>query len=70
MPDRSFEGEPIDGTVQHLGEASYWQDKDGETVAVADDAPDGEATVENVPVPARGPDEPGQSTLDDWRWDG
>jgi len=63
----SYEGDPLDGTVQYLGEAPYWQG-DGETVAVVDDSETGEARTEGVPdAEVRGPDEPGQATLDDFQ---
>lgn len=64
---RSYDGPPVDGTVQHLSEAPHWQGE-GETVDVVDDEPTGEETVEGVPAFDDGPDEPGQSRLDDWRW--
>jgi hypothetical protein len=67
---RSYEGPSLDGSVQYLSEAPYWQGT-GETVEVIDDAPAGEETVEDVPSPDDGvtrPDETGQTTLDDWRW--
>jgi hypothetical protein len=60
------DGVGIDGTVQHLSEAPHWQD-DGETVDVVDDTETGEETTEGVDA-ARRPDEPGQSTWDDWGW--
>jgi len=64
----SYEGGPLDGTVQYIGEAPHWQG-DGETVDVVDDEPTGEETAENVPVPDGGterPDVDGQSTWGDW----
>lgn len=68
MSRRDYRGSPLDGTVQHLSEAPYWQGE-GETVDVVDDEPAGEERVEGVPTPGdEGPDEPGQSTLDDWGW--
>lgn len=61
-------GVTIDATVQPIDEAPFWND--GETVDAT--GPDqGEERAENVPTPSEaveGPDEPGQSTLDDWRW--
>jgi hypothetical protein len=70
----SYEGPPLDGTVQHLSEAPHWQG-DGETVGVVDDEPVGEETTEDVPVPAVPPEVPdvdGQSTWEDWEegWSG
>lgn len=69
MSERSYEGPPVDGTVQYLGDAPHWQG-DGETVAVVDDETSGETTVEDVPSPEtdRPDDVDGQSTLDDWGW--
>lgn len=70
MSGRSYDGTPIDGTVQHLSEAPYWQGE-GETVEVIDDAPVGEETVEDVPDLSGNPETPdvdSQTTLDDWRW--
>ncbi|WP_338906504.1 hypothetical protein [Salinibaculum marinum] len=40
----------------------------GETVYATDPEPDGEQTVENVPMPGDRPDVEGQSTFEDWRW--
>jgi hypothetical protein len=57
----------IDATMQPISEAPYWQDDDGETVAVATDDATGEVTTTGLDAD-RGPDEPGQSTLDDWGW--
>ena len=65
------DGVGIDATYQHISEAPAYQDPDGETVDAVDDSEDGEMNVENVPEPPlEKPDEPGQSTLDDWagRW--
>lgn len=71
----SYDGPALDGTVQHISEASYWQN-DGETVDVIDDEAVGEETTEGVPVPEKPeskpeivverPDVRGQSTFDDW----
>lgn len=68
--ERSTDSVGIDATYQHIGEAPAYQDRDGETVAVADDTPVGNTTTENVPVPAGDPEpEPTrQTTLDGWRW--
>ncbi len=66
MSRREYDGPPLDGTYQHISERPY-DDPDGETVAATDD-PDGEVTTEAVPELVDGPDEPGQSTLDDWGW--
>jgi len=70
--DRSYDGDPLDGGVQYLAEAPYWNG-DGETVDVVDDEETGEISAENVPRPPqtpdeRRPDDDGQTTLDDWRW--
>lgn len=65
-----YDGPPLDGTVQHISEAPYWNNK-GETVDVIDDEPAGEETTENVPDPIsddRGPSGSGQATLDDYGW--
>ncbi|QLD84638.1 hypothetical protein HWV23_02835 [Natronomonas halophila] len=71
MSPASYDGPALDGTVQHLSEAPYWQG-DGETVDVVDDRVDGagEERTENVPVPDGGekPDVDGQTTLEDWGW--
>lgn len=67
MAERSYDGPPVDGTVQHISEAPHWQG-DGETVAVVDDREVGEETVENVPEPDPRPDGEGQTTLDEWGW--
>mgnify|MGYP006993518046 CR=1 FL=1 len=68
MTRRSYSGPDYDGTVQYITEAPAWQG-DGETVDIVDDAPVGEETTENVPVPDGGterPDVDGQSTWADW----
>jgi len=67
------DGVGIDGRVQQLSEAPYWQDDDGETVDVVDDTETGEISAENVPQPPQSPDErrpdaDGQTTLDEWGW--
>jgi len=70
VSQRSYSGPALDATVQHLGDAPYWQ-ADGETVDVIDDREDpGEDTTENVPVPDSGRPEgaEGQTTLADWGW--
>ncbi|MFC6973627.1 hypothetical protein ACFQL1_01445 [Halomicroarcula sp. GCM10025709] len=71
MSRSSYSGDPLDGTVQWIGERPELDD--GETVDVVDDRIDaeGEERVENVPIPEDEPDRPdvdGQSTLDDWGW--
>jgi hypothetical protein len=66
VSERTYEGDSLDGTVQYLGEAPYWQ-RDGKTVDVVDDEETGEVRTEGVPnAEVRGPDEPGQSTLADY----
>lgn len=72
MSGASYDGDPLDGTVQYITERPELDDT-GETVDVVDDRLDaeGEATVENVPVPDGGSDRPdtdGQTTLDEWGW--
>jgi len=71
MAGRSYSGPALDGSVQYLDEAPYWQG-DGETVGVVDDTPTGEESVEDVPSPDDSnpevPDVDGQSTLEDWGW--
>lgn len=67
MSGRSYDGPALDGTVQYIGEAPYWNG-DGETVEVVDDSECGEETTENVPVPDGRRDLEGQTTLDDWGW--
>jgi len=67
MSGRSYEGPSLDGSVQYLSEAPYWQGE-GETVKVVDDAPAGEETGEGVQSPDDGvtqPEETGRTTLDD-----
>jgi hypothetical protein len=67
--ERSVDGVGIDATYQHIADAPAYNDPDGETVAVVDDAETGETTVENVPeVGPQRPDVEGQSTFDDWGW--
>lgn len=70
MTGSSYEGPALDGTVQTLDEAPYWQDDvDAEADAVEYATPaecPGEATVENVPSPGDRPDVDGQSTLEDF----
>jgi hypothetical protein len=80
MVERSYEGEPLDGTYQHITERpvqSTADDSDddpeetvapGETVYATDPEPEGEVTTENVPMPGDRPDVDGQSTLEDWGW--
>ncbi|QLH77472.1 hypothetical protein HZS55_09260 [Halosimplex rubrum] len=68
MSGRSYDGPAIDGSVQYISEAPYWQG-DGETVDVVDDSELGEERTENVPMPDGGaerPDVDGQSTWADW----
>ncbi|WP_459191845.1 hypothetical protein [Halosimplex sp. J119] len=67
---RSYDGDPLDGTVQYITEAPAWQG-DGETVDVVDDTELGEERTENVPIPdggERSEDADGQTTLDEWGW--
>jgi hypothetical protein len=66
--DRSVEGVTIDAGYQHISEAPAYNDPDGETVEVVDDAPVGEERVVGVSPPREPPDIEGQTTLDDWRW--
>ena len=73
MSERSYDGPPLDGTVQHISDAPAWRSDDGETVNVVDDEETGEISAENVPQPPQTPDErrpdaDGQTTLDDFRW--
>jgi hypothetical protein len=73
MTGRSYEGPPLDGSVQYLAEAPYWRSDGGETVDVVDDEETGEVSAENVPQPPQTPDErrpdvDGQTTFDDWEW--
>jgi hypothetical protein len=69
---RQYDGPALDGTVQHISEATYWQG-DGETVDVVDNTPVGEERTEGVPVPDGGAERPDvdedrQTRLDEWRW--
>jgi len=73
LRDASYDGPSLDGTVQYLGEAPYWQSDDGETVDVVDDEETGEVRTESVPVPHGGAqrpdiDEERQTRLDEWGW--
>lgn len=79
MGKRKYDGDPLDGTVQYLGEAPYWGG-DGETVAATDREPEGEVETEGVPMVGddgrdddRGeverPEQTGQTTLDAWGGD-
>lgn len=61
------DGITVDGGYQHIADAPAYNDPDGETVGVVDDSETGETTTEGVDA-ARRPDEPGQSTWDDWGW--
>jgi hypothetical protein len=62
----SYDGPALDGTYQHISEV--YSDPDGETVHVVNDAEAGEVRTEGVPdAEIRGPDEPGQATLDDFQ---
>lgn len=65
---RTYEGPDLDGTVQYLSEAPYWQN-DGETVDVTPEET-GEERAENVPIPGKPNIEniDGQTTFDDWGW--
>ena len=72
MSGASYDGDPLDGTVQYITERPELDNR-GETVDVVDDRldADGEESVTNVPVPSNGPERPdtdGQTTLDDWGW--
>lgn len=73
MASRSYDGDPVDATVQYIGEAPHWDDDrdvlDGEVVDATGE-PEGELRAEGVPDvgSVQEPDEPGQSTLDDWGW--
>jgi len=63
----SYDGPALDGSMQPISEAPYWQGE-GETVDVVDNTETGEARTENVPdSEVSGPDEPGQATLDDFQ---
>jgi hypothetical protein len=74
---RSYDGPPLDGTVQHISERPYGGG--GETVEATPDA-DGEVTTEDVPLSGDDPHEgrrevvrqrvdgDGQTTWDDWGW--
>jgi hypothetical protein len=66
---RQYDGPALDGTVQRIDEAPYWQG-DGETVDVVDDEPAGDETAKAVPVPSGDPrpGHDGQTTLDEWGW--
>jgi hypothetical protein len=66
MANREYEGAAVDGTVQYLGEAPYWQG-DGETVDVVNDTETGEVTTEGVNLDPQ-PETSGQTTLDEWEW--
>lgn len=70
MSRRSYNGKPLDGTVQWISERpAALGDGDGETVdATPDD--DGEVSVEGVDevVGDERPDTTGQTRLDDWGW--
>lgn len=58
MSNRTYDGEPLDGTVQYLGEAPYWQGGDEDDVVYATPAEEpGSETTENVPVPSEGSEE-------------
>jgi hypothetical protein len=46
MSGRSYEGPPLDGTVQHLSEAPAWRTESGETVDVVDDEETGEISAD------------------------
>jgi len=65
MAGREYDGPAVDGTVQYLGEAPYWQG-DGETVGVVDDTETGAVTTEGVPEPDPRPETSGQTTLDEF----
>jgi hypothetical protein len=62
----SYDGPALDGSMQPISEAPYWSD--GETVDVVDDEETGEVRTEDIPdAEVRGPDDPGQATLDDFQ---
>lgn len=71
----NYEGDPLDGTYQHITERpaadkqdTSDDDDDGETVYVTAAEPEGEQTVENVPIPGdiERPDTEGQTSWEDW----
>ena len=66
MAGRDYDGPAVDGTVQYLGEAPYWQGE-GETVDIVDDTGTGEVTTEGVDLDPQ-PETDGQTTLDEWEW--
>lgn len=75
MPDRSYEGDPLDGTVQYITERPELDENDDalegedELVYATEPEPEGQETTENVPVPTVRPepvDEEGQTSLEDW----
>lgn len=73
---RSYSGDPIDGTVQHISERPSLEDEADDIVYATDPSEGGEERTENVPDPSDSDDRPdseperpvvkGQTTLPEW----
>lgn len=62
MSRRRYDGPAIDGAGQHISEAPYWQDPDGETVYATEPEPEGEERTVDEPA-----DDGDQDDVDDDR---
>lgn len=51
MPERRYDGDALDGTVQYITERPELEDEADDVAYATDPDPPGEATMENVPVP-------------------
>lgn len=61
-----WDGGPIDGRDQYLGNAPYWNDGGGETVDGTDPDVAGDVTAENVPEPGGEPADDTEAEVPTW----
>lgn len=73
MTTRRYAGPALDHSWQYIGERPALEEETDGVVYATEPEPDGEETVEDVPVPegfeeVDRPDVEGQSTFADWGW--
>ena len=51
MPEREYEGDPLDATEQYITERPELEEEAEEVAYATDPEPAGETTTENVPIP-------------------
>jgi hypothetical protein len=56
VPERRYDGDALDGTVQYVTERPELEDEADEVAYATAPDPPGEATTENVPVPGESDD--------------